>query len=41
MPAVLELIKELASYENALDQVEIGVAHLEKEGFDEKTSNVL
>lgn len=36
MPAVLELIKELAAYENALDQVEIDVAHLEKEGFDEK-----
>lgn len=35
MPEVLELIKELAAYENASDQVEIDVAHLEKEGFDE------
>lgn len=35
MPEVLELIKELAAYENATDQVEIDVAHLEKEGFDE------
>lgn len=35
MPEVLELIKELAAYENAADQVEIDVAHLEKEGFDE------
>ncbi len=36
MPAVLELIKELAAYENASDQVEIDVPQLEKEGFDEK-----
>ena len=36
MSVVLELIKELAVYENALDQVEIDVAFLEKEGFDEK-----
>lgn len=36
MPQVLELIKELAAYENASDQVEISVEHLEKEGFDNK-----
>ncbi len=36
MPAVLELIKELAEYENASDEVEIHVDDLEKEGFDEK-----
>lgn len=35
MPQVLELIKELAAYENASDQVEIGLEDLEKEGFDE------
>ncbi len=35
MPQVLELIKELAAYENAADQVEIEVEDLEKEGFDE------
>lgn len=34
MPQVLELIKELAAYENASDQVEITIADLEKEGFD-------
>lgn len=34
MPAVLELIKELAEYENASDQVEITIEDLEKEGFD-------
>ena len=34
MPQVLELIKELAAYENASDQVEITVADLEDEGFD-------
>lgn len=34
MPQVLELIKELAAYEKASDQVEITVADLEKEGFD-------
>ena len=33
MPQVLELIKELAAYENASDQVEICVEDLEKEGF--------
>lgn len=34
MPAVLELIKELAEYENASDEVEITIEDLEKEGFD-------
>lgn len=34
MPQVLELIKELAAYENASDQVEIEVSDLEKEGFE-------
>lgn len=34
MPQVLELIKELADYENATDQVEITLADLEEEGFD-------
>jgi len=35
MPQVLELIKELAAYENALNEVEIKVEDLEKEGFEE------
>lgn len=35
MPQVLELIKELAAYENASKEVEIKVEDLEKEGFDE------
>lgn len=35
MPEVLELIKELAAYENASAEVEINVEDLEKEGFDE------
>ncbi len=35
MPQVLDLIKELAAYENASDEVEIEVKDLEKEGFDE------
>ena len=34
MPQVLELIKELAAYENASDQVEITISDLEEEGFD-------
>lgn len=34
MPQVLELIKELAAYEHASDQVEITIADLEEEGFD-------
>lgn len=36
MPAVLELILELADYENAKDEVEIHLDDLVKEGFDEK-----
>ena len=35
MPKVLELIKELAAYENASNEVEITVDDLEKEGFEE------
>ncbi len=35
MPQVLELIKELAAYENATDQLEITIEDLEHEGFDE------
>lgn len=35
MPEVLQLIKELAAYENALDEVVITVEDLEKEGFEE------
>ncbi|MCG2417426.1 GNAT family N-acetyltransferase [Aequorivita sp. F47161] len=35
MPQVLELIKELAIFENEPDAVEINVAHLEREGFGE------
>ena len=34
MPQVFKLIKELAAYEHASDQVEITVADLEDEGFD-------
>ena len=34
MPQVLELIKELAAYEKASDQLEITVQDLEEEGFD-------
>lgn len=36
MPAVLELIKELAEHENATDEVEIHLDDLIKEGFDEE-----
>lgn len=36
MPAVLELIKELADYEGAADQVDIHLDDLEKEGFDHR-----
>lgn len=36
MPAVLGLIKELAAHENHLDDVEVSIADLEKEGFDDK-----
>lgn len=35
MPEVLELIKELAAYENASDEVQITIDDLEKEGFEE------
>lgn len=35
MPAVLKLIKELADYENASEEVEITIEDLEKEGFEE------
>lgn len=35
MPQVLDLIRELAAYENASNEVEIEVKDLEKEGFDE------
>ena len=35
MPQVLELIRELAAYEKASDEVEIQIEDLEKEGFDE------
>lgn len=34
MPQVLKLIKELAAYENASSEVEIGLKELEEEGFD-------
>lgn len=34
MPMVLDLIKELAEHENHLDDVEVTVKDLEKEGFD-------
>jgi GNAT superfamily N-acetyltransferase len=37
MPQVLELIKELAAYENSSDQVEIIVADLEEEGFEKRS----
>ncbi|MCM4156368.1 GNAT family N-acetyltransferase [Gramella sp. AN32] len=36
MPAVLELIRELAEHENHLSDVEVSVDDLEKEGFDHK-----
>jgi len=35
LPAVLELIKELADYENALNQVSITLEELENDGFGE------
>ncbi|MDT0646843.1 GNAT family N-acetyltransferase [Zunongwangia sp. F260] len=35
MAAVLELIKELAAYENSSGEVEIEIEDLEKEGFEE------
>ena len=36
IPFVLDLIKELAKYENALDKVSIGVKELENDGFGNK-----
>ena len=36
LPFVLELIKELAEYENALDQVAITLSQLERDGFGSK-----
>ncbi|MBI6117227.1 GNAT family N-acetyltransferase [Salegentibacter maritimus] len=36
MPAAFELIKELAAYENAPEEVEIQIEDLEQEGFDDK-----
>ena len=36
LPAVLELIKELAEYEKALDQVENTVSQMEEDGFGEQ-----
>ena len=36
LPTVLELIKELADFENARDQVTITLEDLEKDGFEEK-----
>ena len=34
LPSILDLIKELAEYENSLDQVSITLEELEKDGFD-------
>ena len=33
LPFILELIKELAKYENAVEQVSITLSELEKDGF--------
>ena len=33
LPQVLELIKELADYENAIEEVQITVEELENDGF--------
>ena len=35
LPEVVDMIKELADYENALDEVEITVEQLERDGFGE------
>ena len=37
LPFVLNLIKELAEYENALSEVSITLTQLEKDGFGEKS----
>ena len=34
LSTVLALIKELADYENALDQVDVTLSQLEKDGFE-------
>ena len=36
LPCILKLIKELAEYENALDEVTINLKELESDGFGEK-----
>ena len=36
LPEVLKLIKELADYENAIEEVTITLEDLEKDGFDKK-----
>lgn len=36
LPEVMKLIKELAEYEKASHEVEIGLTQLEKDGFGEK-----
>ena len=38
LPAILELIKELAEFENAREQVTITLEDLEKDGFGENPS---
>jgi len=38
LPHILNLIKELAAYENSLDQVSITLEQLEKDGFAENPS---
>jgi len=37
LPFVLDLIKELADYENELSEVDISLRQLETDGFDEKS----
>ena len=36
LPYVLELIKELADYENAIEEVQITLKELENDGFGKK-----
>ena len=38
LPTILELIKELAEYENSLHQVSINLKDLENDGFNEAPS---